>query len=143
MTRPSLLDRLRRMNQRSLFGPGSGRRGLFSDDPDEGEDPAPASDARAEAIQRLQVGLFGIGAMVLLVGLASIIGSQADLADEAAVPDAAPTTEPTPAPTRANPLADAGVVPDIDPAPVPSPSPTTLDLPPPRPSGSGNAAPSQ
>ncbi|MBA3863044.1 MAG: hypothetical protein C0517_03770 [Erythrobacter sp.] len=144
MTGPSLLDRLRGMNQRSLFGPGSGRRGLFSDEPGEGEGPAPASQARAEAIQRLQVGLFGIGAMVLLVGLASIIGSQADLADEAAVPDAAPTTEPTPAPTRANPLADAGVVPDIDPAPIPSPSPTPLDLPPPpRPSGSGNAAPSQ
>lgn len=144
MTRPSLLDRWRRMNQRSLFGPGSGRRGLFSDEPGEGEGPAPASEARAEAIQRLQVGLFGIGAMVLLVGLASIIGSQADLADEAAVPDAAPTTEPTPAPTRANPLADAGVVPDIDLAPIPTPSPTPLDLPPPpRPSGSGNAAPSQ
>lgn len=144
MTRPSLLDRLRRMNQRSLFGPGSGRRGLFSDEPGEGEGPAPASQARAEAIQRLQVGLFGIGAMVLLVGLASIIGSQADLADEAAVPEAAPTTEPSPAPSQANPLADAGVVPDITLEPSPSPSPIPLDLPPPpRPSGSGNAAPSQ
>ncbi|MET4131059.1 hypothetical protein ABIE62_000167 [Porphyrobacter sp. MBR-155] len=144
MTGPSLLDRLRGMNQRSLFGPGSGRRGLFSDEPGEGEGPAPASQTRAEAIQRLQVGLFGIGAMVLLVGLASIIGSQADLADEAAVPDAAPTTEPSPAPSQANPLADAGVVPDITLEPSPTPSPTPLDLPPPpRPSGSGNAAPSQ
>ncbi len=143
MTRPSLRDRLRGMNQRSLFGPVSGQRGLFSDEPDEGEGSAQAGEARAEAIQRLQVGLFGIGAMVLLVGLASIIGSQADQADEAAVPDAAPTTEPTAAPTRANPLADAGVVPDIDPEPVASPSPIPLDLPPPRPSGSGNAAPSQ
>lgn len=144
MTRPSLRDRFWRMNQRSLFGPPSGPDASSPDLPDEGEDASPAGQARAEAIQRLQVGLFGIGAMVLLVGLASIIGSQADLTDEAAVPEAAPTTEPTAAPAQANPLADAGVVPDIAAKPSPSPSATPLDLPPPpRPSGTGNAAPSQ
>ena len=69
----------------------------------------------------MQVGLFGIGAMVLLVGLASIIGNQADLTEESAVPEAAPTTEPTEAPPQRDPLADAGIVPEIPPEPTPTP----------------------
>lgn len=139
MTRPSLRERLRRMNQRSLFGPGRARTGVWLDPSSDGEDATPPlGEARAEAIQRLQVGLFGIGAMVLLVGLASIIGSQADLTDDAAVPEAAPTTEPMPEPSQANPLADAGVVPDI--AAEPSPSPTSA---PASPLPPGNAAPAQ
>jgi hypothetical protein len=129
------------MNQRSLFGPGKTPQAMGIATPaDQAEDGVPPTQARAEAVQRVQVGLFGIGAMVLLVGLASIIGSQADLADQAAVPEAAPTTEPSPAPSQANPLADAGVVPDIAADPSPTPSPAPLDLPPPRPA---NAAPAQ
>lgn len=144
MNRPTLRDRFRRMNQRSLFGPARSGNAAPVDGPDEGEDAAPIGQARAEAIQRLQVGLFGIGAMVLLVGLASIIGSQADMAENAAVPEAAPTTEPTAEPSQANPLADAGVVPDITAEPSPTPPAAPLDLPPPpRPARSGNAAPSQ
>ncbi|HSJ78911.1 MAG TPA: hypothetical protein VK913_09290 [Erythrobacter sp.] len=133
------------MNQRSLFGPARRERPALSGQPDTApENETPAGQTRAEALQRLQVGLFGIGSMVLLVGLASIIGSQADLTDEAAVPEAAPTTEPKPAASQANPLADAGVVPDIAANPGPSPSPTPLDLPPPpRAQGSGNAASQQ
>lgn len=143
MSRPSLRERLRRMNQRSLFGPGKSSPSTDAANPqDQAEDDVPAGQTRAEAVQRLQVGLFGIGSMVLLVGLASIIGSQADLTDESAVPEAAPTTEPSPAPSQANPLADAGVVPDIAAEPSPVPSPEPLDLPP-RPAGSGNAAPQQ
>ncbi len=80
------------------------------DAPPEG---APLGGSKAEATQRLQVGLFGLGSMVLLVGLASILGSQADLAEEASVPEAAPTTEPTEAAPQRDPLADAGIVPDI------------------------------
>ncbi|WP_255551811.1 hypothetical protein [Erythrobacter crassostreae] len=83
---------------------------------------APLGGNREEAAQRLQVGLFGIGAMVLLVGLASVIGNQAQLSEENAVPEAAPTTEPTDAPPQRDPLADAGVVPDI--LAEPSPTPT-------------------
>jgi hypothetical protein len=148
MSRPSLLARLRSMNQRSLFGADSQRRPDSFSDPAEGEGQPPLNQARTEALQRLQIGLFGIGAMVLLVGLASIIGSQADMADQAAVPEAAPTTEPTAAPPQSNPLADAGVVPDIAAQPSPSPTAPPLDLPPQRPSGpgngnSGNAAPAQ
>lgn len=128
----SLLSRLRTMAQRSLFS--AERR----DAPDAAaaERERPLSEERQEAIQRLQIGVIGIAAMVLLVGLASIIGSQADVTEEAAVPDAAPTTEPSPTPSQANPLADAGVVPDI--AAEPSPSPVApLDVPPP-PSAPGN-----
>lgn len=143
MTRLSLLARLRRMNQRSLFGPGKIQTAAASDALEEGEVVLATTGARAEAVQRLQIGVFGIGAMLLLVGLASIIGTQADLAEEAAVPEAAPTTEPTAAPTQANPLADAGIVPDIAAEPSPSPALAPLDLPSPQPSGSGNAPPPQ
>lgn len=136
-------ERLARMNQRSLFGPGirgAATTPALEGEPD-GETPA-AGQARAEAVQRLQVGLFGIGAMVLLVGLASVIGGQADRIDKLAVPEAAPTTEPSAPPARANPLADAGVVPDIaaDPTPVPAPAPAPA---PPRPAAPGNAAPQE
>lgn len=139
MSRPSLIERLRRMNQRSLFGPGVRRMVTSSrtaGEP-EPEDISTAGQARAEAVQRLQVGMFGIGAMVLLVGLASIIGGQAELNEDLAVPEAAPTTEPKPAPAQANPLADAGVVPDIAAEPSASPMPA---LPP---AASGNVAPDQ
>jgi hypothetical protein len=141
MSAPSLLDRLRRLNQRSLFDP-AGRTAATSALPDDRADVSSAGRARAEAVQRLQVGLIGIGAMVLLVGLASIIGEQADRNDELAVPEAAPTTEPTAAPSQANPLADAGVVPDIAAEPSPSPAPGDGPAAAPRPSGTGNATPS-
>ncbi len=85
----------------------------------------PLGGTREEAMQRLQVGLFGIFAMVLLVGLAGAIGSQAELTEAASVPDAAPTTEPTEAPPQRDPLVDAGVVPDIPVEPTPAPSGTT------------------
>jgi hypothetical protein len=131
-------ERLARMNQRSLFGPGSLGAATTPAQDGETDDLPAAGEARAEAVQRLQVGLFGIGAMVLLVGLASVIGGQADRIDKLAVPEAAPTTEPSAAPAKANPLADAGVVPDIAADPSPEPVP-----PPPRPAAPGDAAPAQ
>jgi hypothetical protein len=131
-------ERMRRMNQRSLFRPASAP----SEVPGTPDDLPPPATVRAEAMQRLQVGVFGIGAMVLLVGLASIIGGQAERNDKLAVPEAAPTTEPSAAPAQANPLADAGVVPDIAAEPAPSPSVKPLDLPPPQgQQPPGNAAP--
>ena len=136
----SLQDRFGRLNQRSLFG-ADHAKSAGPGQPDPNDLVPPPNQARAEAVQRLQIGLLGIASMVLLVGLASIIGSQADLADQAAVPEAAPTTEPTAAPPQANPLADAGVVPDITAEPSPSPAPPPMDLPPPRPADPDNAAP--
>ena len=132
MSKPSLIERFRRINQRSLFGPGTT---VGADAPaslDQVDDGVPPAQARAEAVQRLQVGVLGIGAMVLLVGLASIISNQADLTEEEAVPEAAATTEPVAPPPQTNPLADAGVVPDIAAEPAqPPPAAAPLDLPPP------------
>lgn len=94
------------MAERSLFkfgkGTGSGEQAT-----------SPLGGTRAQAIHRLQVGLGGLGAMVLLVGLANIIQDRARLADSLSVPQAAPTTEPTAAAPQTDPLADAGVVPDL------------------------------
>ncbi|GAA0285005.1 hypothetical protein GCM10009127_28370 [Alteraurantiacibacter aestuarii] len=75
---------------------------------------APLAGTRKERMQRLQVGLFGLGAMVLLVGLANIIMSSAQQNQATAVPDALPTavTQDVPPPPR-DPLADAGVVPEL------------------------------
>jgi len=111
------------------------RRGLREiEEPPEG---APLGGTRAEAMRRLQIGLSGIGTMVLLVGLASVIGNQANQTEEDAVPDAAPTTEPTQAAPQRDPLADAGIVPDMpaepSPAPTPTPGATSADRPPPQP----------
>ncbi|MFN3989823.1 MAG: hypothetical protein ACK4IS_06155 [Erythrobacter sp.] len=131
--------------------PGRKLFGLSGHAPAEGgnaaETSGPASLDRAAGIQRLQVGLFGIAAMVLLVGLASIIGSQADRADEAAVPDAAPTTEPRVIMPGTNAAPDALVVPDIPTEPSPAPLLDPLVLPPPtsspavQPSGAPGASP--
>ncbi len=76
-------------------------------------DGAPLGGTRAEAIQRLQVGLFGLFSMVLVVGVANIIYNRAQQTEELAVPEAAPTTEPTEAAPQRDPLADAGILPDL------------------------------
>lgn len=135
MSRLSMRERLRRMNQRSLFHPAL-PEGVTA------EADMPVNKlARIEAVQRLQVGLFGIGAMILLVGLASIIGGQVEKTDRLAAPEAAPTTEPAAPAAGANPLADAGVVPDIAAQPSPSPQVKPLDLPPPDAPGNAPPAP--
>ncbi|WP_394730942.1 hypothetical protein [Altererythrobacter sp. GH1-8] len=84
-------------------------------------DAAPLGGNRAEAVQRLQIGLSGIAAMILLVGLANVIQNRARENEQLAVPDAAPTTEPSVTAQQRDPLADAGVVPDL---PVDGASPT-------------------
>jgi hypothetical protein len=55
----------------------------------------------------------GLFAMVLVMGVASAISNRAIIAEEKAVPDAAPTTEPTEAAPQVDPLVDAGVVPAV------------------------------
>lgn len=82
-------------------------------------DGAPLGGTKAEATQRLQIGLFGLVSMVLLIGLATIIGNQADRTQQSAVPDAAPTTEPVETSQQRDPLASAGIVPDIPAEPTP------------------------
>lgn len=110
----------------------SARSDRHSGSTEEGElAGAPLGGTNAEATQRLQIGLAGIGSMVLLVGLASVLGNQADLAEESAVPEAAPTTEPTAATPQRDPLADAGIVPDIPAEPEPTQAASPQDVAPP------------
>lgn len=118
MAKRNLLGRLGDKMPRSLTGESDAAR-----------DDAPLGGTRAEAMQRLQVGLTGLSAMVVVIAMASVIGGQADIAEDAAVPDAAPTTEPSAAPAQRDPLADAGVVPDIAPQPeVEAPPPPSQSI---------------
>ncbi|MGJ8598300.1 hypothetical protein [Sulfitobacter sp.] len=109
---------------------GNFSRRVTAEQNDAAPEGAPLGGTKSEARQRLQVGFGGIAAMILLVGLASVLGSQADQTEEDAVPDAAPTTEPTEAPAQRDPLADAGIVPDVpaEPAPAPTTVPDTGPL---------------
>ncbi|MGQ7828494.1 hypothetical protein [Altererythrobacter sp. Z27] len=108
--------------------------------PDEGVAGGGASSGgkRSQAVQRLQVGLSGLAAMILLVGLANIIQDRARVADEMAVPEAASTIAPAAPPPLSDPLADAGVVPDLPAEPSPSQSAAIV---PEQGNGSGRSTP--
>jgi len=79
----------------------------------------PIRGARAELtprdhmVQRLQVGIAGLASMVLLVALASIIMQRAKETEANTVPEAAATVAAEDDRRSRDPLADAGVVPDI------------------------------
>lgn len=76
-----------------------------------------ARQVRAQSVQRFQLGLFGLFAMLLIVGLANIIMDRAqtvEAEDQQVI--AADQAEQKPA---IDPLADAGVVPASDPTPEP------------------------
>lgn len=81
-----------------------------------GELPLVPDGRRARTVQRLQIGLTGITLMVMLVGLASIVQDKARAIDAVSVPGAAATTEPSDAASGADPLVEAGVVPDLAPS---------------------------
>src|SRR5690349_6179088 len=82
---------------------------------------APLAGTREQSIQRLQIGLFGLAAMVLLVSLANIIVTNAEQNETRVVPEAASTVAPDEAEvTASDPLADAGVVPDTAETPEPT-----------------------
>jgi hypothetical protein len=85
---------------------------------------APLGGTRSQAMQRLQIGLSGLAAMILLVALANIIMDRAQESDDLAVPEAAPTLASTDAPAEAtrDPLADVGVVPGLPASPTPAPT---------------------
>ncbi|MDR2857850.1 MAG: hypothetical protein LBV50_08375 [Novosphingobium sp.] len=75
--------------------------------------PATARELRVQAVHRLQIGLFGLAAMLLLVGLANIIMDRARLADKADAAVQVPTIETVR--KNSDPLADIGVVPAAEP----------------------------
>ena len=103
--------------------------------------PAPLGGSRAEAMHRLQVGLTGLGGMILLVGLASVIQDRARVADSLSVPEAAPTTEPSASAPLSDPLADAGVVPDLPAEPDANPQHQATQVPADGAQANGNASP--
>lgn|SRR5690606_17213225 len=87
---------------------------------------APLAGSRSQSIQRLQVGLFGLAAMVLLVALANIIMTNAEQNQATVVPEAVPS-QPSQAPVKGtDPLAEAGVVPDM-PAEAPAAPPPPIE----------------
>ena len=90
----------------------------------EDDDAAPivSRRARAEAIRRLQIGLTGLFTMILLVSLANIIRDRAQVTEDTTVPNAVAADDSESAPAK-DPLADAGVVPEL-PAAQPSAGPT-------------------
>ncbi|GGD55873.1 hypothetical protein [Croceicoccus mobilis] len=75
---------------------------------------------RAQALQRLQVGVGGLAAMVLVVGLASTIMQQARQSSDPAAPTAAAEQEKK----AGDPLVDIGVQPEL-----PNEEVTVPDLP--------------
>lgn len=82
-------------------------------------------ELRSQAVHRLQVGLFGLGGMLLMVGLANIVmerARQSDAASAVASPAAAVAPPGDEAPAAASdPLVDMGVAPEL---PVNKPSPS-------------------
>lgn len=97
--------------------------------------PPTTRELRAQAVHRLQVGLFGLAGMLLLVSLANVIMDRAKYIDASAVNTAAPTVEASETSAK-DPLADMGVAPQLpvtakekptvslSPAPPPSAPPT-------------------
>jgi hypothetical protein len=78
--------------------------------------PPTARELRSHAVHRLQVGLFGLCAMLLIVGLANIIMTRAKLADRQNASPTAAAASLAPVQKPADPLADIGVVPAADPS---------------------------
>ncbi|OYW45072.1 MAG: hypothetical protein B7Z36_05540 [Novosphingobium sp. 12-63-9] len=73
--------------------------------------PTPARDLRAQAVHRLQVGLFGLAGMLLLVSLANVIMDRAQLGDASAgisAPGASASAS-----AANDPLVDMGVAPEL------------------------------
>ncbi len=76
-------------------------------------------NVRSQSIHRLQIGLAGLGAMILLIGLAQVVYDRAQLSEAETVPAASSTIAPKePAPVQKDPLAEAGVVPDLPSEPI-------------------------
>jgi hypothetical protein len=79
--------------------------------------PPTGRELRAQALHRLQVGLFGLCAMLLIVGLANIIMDRARLSDTREPVEDVVAVDAEPKKPASEPLADIGVVPAADPTP--------------------------
>jgi hypothetical protein len=83
--------------------------------------PPTMRELRTQAMHRLQAGLFGLAAMLLLVGLANIIMDRARLIDASNGGEAPAAKVTASGGAGTDPLADIGVVPAADPKSVASP----------------------
>lgn len=99
---------------------------------------APLAGTRDESMQRLRIGVGGLLGMVILIGLATLIYERANQIDATAVPQAAPTVEPSTGTPKNDPLADAGIVPDLPAEPTASAQQETAVMP-----EQGDAVPAQ
>jgi hypothetical protein len=79
--------------------------------------PPTARQMRAQAVHRLQVGVFGLCTMLLIVGLANIIMDRARLSDTKEPVEEVVAVDAQPKKPASEPLADIGVVPAADPTP--------------------------
>ena len=82
--------------------------------------PPSVRELRAQAVQRLQTGLFGLAAIVLIVGLANIINDRARMSEAASPTPQSEVVAKQGAASKADPLADAGVVPATTPEAAPT-----------------------
>ena len=87
-------------------------------------EPVSGRELRAQSIQRLQIGLLGLCAMLLIIGLANIIMDKAKGTEAQDDPIGEVIAKDAPQSTKKgiDPLADIGVVPAADPAPDLKPS---------------------
>lgn len=76
-------------------------------------------ELRRQSVHRLQIGLFGLAAMLLIVGLANIIMDQAQTVDARDPIEQVIAADEPQEEAVIDPLADAGVVPAADPTPGP------------------------
>lgn len=93
--------------------------------------PPSARELQAQAVHRLQVGLFGLAGMLLIVSLANVIMDRAKYLDDTAVN----VTEPLALASEAkasDPLVDMGVAPKLPVSGTVQPQPGTSSAPPPK-----------
>ena len=83
--------------------------------------PPTPRELRAQAAQRLQVGLFGVAVMLLVVALANIVMDRARQADAASALQAGSHVASATSTAHNDPLADIGVAPAPDSARPPRP----------------------
>ncbi len=101
---------------------------------------APLGGTRSEAIRRFQMGAIGVAAVLILIALASLIKDRATQTDSTAVAGAAATVAPSASAAAADPLAEAGVVPEMPGSP-PDGIATAAAPPPPATTRRAGAAP--
>lgn len=71
-------------------------------------------ELRAQAVHRLQIGLFGLAGMLLIVSLANVIMDRAKQVERTTAGTPATAISPSASPSTANdPLVDMGVAPEL------------------------------